>query len=165
MACQLVRRVQHHRSVVVRADLLRPRPLIRRSGINVCRAKPTAALPPPFLAPRAEPWDVGHEYQLPRRHTGGIRSLEDFTFGGGVSAPLDEGVYLGATRVVARILQESIALESGDDIDLCIDPFAHRQLYTALSHVRHRADPLALFEESNQELKTCVNVVYQKLLL
>ena len=71
----------------------------------------------------------------------------------------------GAARVIAPILQEFITLGSRDDIDLCIHPFAHGLLYTALSHVRHRADTLALFSESKEELTTGAKVVYQKLLL
>lgn len=76
--------------------------------------------------------------------------------------PLDGGIYFGAARVVARILQEFIALENGDNIDLYIDTFTHGQLYTAPSHVQRR---VALFSESNEEVTTGTNVVYQKLLL
>lgn len=57
-------------------------------------------------------------------------------FSVGASVPLDGGIYFGAARVIACILQEFIALENGDNIDLYIDTFAHRQLYTAPSHVR-----------------------------
>lgn len=49
-------------------------------------------------------------------------------------------------------------------VDLRIDPFAHGQLYTALSTVRRREDTLILFTNSNEE-QTCANVVYKKLLL
>ncbi|KAI6021559.1 hypothetical protein PISMIDRAFT_97980 [Pisolithus microcarpus 441] len=49
-------------------------------------------------------------------------------------------------------------------VDLRIDPFAHGQLYTALSRVRRREDTLILFTDSNEE-QTCANIVYKKLLL
>ena len=49
-------------------------------------------------------------------------------------------------------------------IDLRIDPFAHGQLYTALSRVRHRDDCLLIFSEENEE-RDSANVVYKSLLL
>ncbi|KAN0081312.1 PIF1-like helicase domain containing protein [Tylopilus felleus] len=49
-------------------------------------------------------------------------------------------------------------------LDLHIDPFAHGQLYTALSCVRCRTHTLALFSESNDE-KSSANIVYKNLLL
>ena len=49
-------------------------------------------------------------------------------------------------------------------IDLRIDPFAHGQLYTALSRVRHRDDCLLIFSEENEE-RDSANVVYTSLLL
>ena len=39
-------------------------------------------------------------------------------------------------------------------VDLRIDPFAHGQLYTALSRVRHRNDSLLIFSEGNEEKDT-----------
>ena len=49
-------------------------------------------------------------------------------------------------------------------LDLRIDPFAHGELYTALSRVRNRAHTLAFFAESN-EYHTMANVVYWNSLL
>ena len=49
-------------------------------------------------------------------------------------------------------------------IDLRIDPFAHGQLYTALSRVRHRDDCFLIFSEENEE-RDSANVVYKSLLL
>jgi hypothetical protein len=49
-------------------------------------------------------------------------------------------------------------------LDVRIDPFAHGQLYTALSRVRRREDTLLLFSESN-ELQSVANIVYNSLLL
>ena len=49
-------------------------------------------------------------------------------------------------------------------LDLRIDPFAHGQLYTALSRVRCRQHSLAIFSHSNAQ-KDVANVVYRSLLL
>lgn len=49
-------------------------------------------------------------------------------------------------------------------LDLRIDPFAHGQLYTALSRVRKREDALVLFSEGNEE-KSTANIVFPSLLL
>jgi len=49
-------------------------------------------------------------------------------------------------------------------LDLCIDPFAHGQLYTALSHVRSHHDSLAIFSTTNEN-KDTANVVLSSLLL
>ena len=49
-------------------------------------------------------------------------------------------------------------------VDLRIDPFAHGQLYTALSRVRHRNDSLLIFSEENEE-RDSANIVYPSLLL
>ena len=49
-------------------------------------------------------------------------------------------------------------------LDLRVDPFAHGQLYTALSRVTCRRNTITLFSESNEE-KSTANVVYRKLLL
>ena len=49
-------------------------------------------------------------------------------------------------------------------IDVCTDPFAHDQLYTALSRVRHRSNSLILYSPSNAD-KDVQNIVYPSLLL
>ena len=49
-------------------------------------------------------------------------------------------------------------------IDLRIDPFAHGQLYTALSRVLHRDDCFLICSEENEE-RDSANVVYKSLLL
>jgi len=49
-------------------------------------------------------------------------------------------------------------------LDLRIDPFAHGQLYTALSRVRSRHDSLAIFSTTNENEDTA-NVVLSSLLL
>jgi len=49
-------------------------------------------------------------------------------------------------------------------LDLLIDPFAHGQLYTALSCVRSRQDSLVIFSTTNDEQETA-NVVFPSLLL
>ncbi|KAF8552494.1 hypothetical protein OG21DRAFT_1416031, partial [Imleria badia] len=50
-------------------------------------------------------------------------------------------------------------------LDLCIDPFAHGQLYTALARFTRREDTLLLFPELNEEMSSANIVVYRKLLL
>jgi len=49
-------------------------------------------------------------------------------------------------------------------LDLHIDPFAHGQLYTALSRVCRREDILIVFSETNEE-QTTANIVFPSLLL
>jgi hypothetical protein len=49
-------------------------------------------------------------------------------------------------------------------LDLRTDPFAHGQLYTALSRVRSRRNTMCLFTEAN-ERQDCANVVFPELLL
>ena len=49
-------------------------------------------------------------------------------------------------------------------LDLRIDPFAHGQLYTALSRVRRREDCLLIFSNSNYD-RDVANIVYPRLLL
>ncbi|KAF9235329.1 hypothetical protein BU15DRAFT_51503, partial [Melanogaster broomeanus] len=49
-------------------------------------------------------------------------------------------------------------------IDLRTDCFAHGQLYTVLSRVRHRSNSILLFAPSNTEFST-TNIVYPTLLL
>ncbi|KAF9236592.1 helicase, partial [Melanogaster broomeanus] len=49
-------------------------------------------------------------------------------------------------------------------IDLRTECFAHGQLYTALSRVRHRNNSILLFPPSNTDLST-INIVYPGLLL
>ena len=49
-------------------------------------------------------------------------------------------------------------------IDLRTDPFAHGQLYTALSRVRNRNDIRVLFAPNNED-KDTANIVFKRLLL
>ena len=49
-------------------------------------------------------------------------------------------------------------------LNLRCEVFAHRQLYTALSRIRNRADSRVLFSEDHGEPLT-TNVVYKELLL
>ncbi|KAF8234073.1 hypothetical protein L208DRAFT_1263747, partial [Tricholoma matsutake] len=49
-------------------------------------------------------------------------------------------------------------------LDLCTKVFAHGQLYTALSRVRHRDHAQILFEDNKSDFMT-TNVVYNDLLL
>ncbi|KAG2130849.1 hypothetical protein DEU56DRAFT_740439, partial [Suillus clintonianus] len=49
-------------------------------------------------------------------------------------------------------------------VDVRTDGFAHGQLYTALSRVRHRRDIRTLWSEANEERETA-NVIYASLLL
>jgi hypothetical protein len=83
--------------------------------------------------PHHSSWTV-HRLQIP------LRLAYSCTFNGCVGLTLDKAV-----------------------VDVREPVFAHGQLYTALSRVRHRSDARALFKPTNEHM-TC-NIVYKDLLL